>query len=179
MQPLGPFLAKNFGTTVSPWVVTMEALAPFRQAQPPRPDGDPKPLPYLWHDADQQHGAFNVGIEALILTEAMRSKGMPPHRLAASNVNHLYWTIAQMVAHHTSNGCNLRPGDLLATGTVSGGPAIRRVPRAVRGRQAEVECRQARPGLSSTTATADPARHGAARRLRADRLRLSRPGHVR
>jgi fumarylacetoacetase len=119
MQPLGPFLSKNFGTTISPWVVTMEALAPFRQAQPPRPEGDPRPLPYLWHETDQQHGAFNVDIEALILTDAMRSKRMPPHRLALSNVNHLYWTIAQMVAHHTCSGCNLQPGDLFGSGTIS------------------------------------------------------------
>jgi fumarylacetoacetase len=117
--PLGPFLAKNFGTTVSPWVVTMEALAPFRQAQPPRPAGDPRPLPYLWDEADQKEGAFNIAIEALVLTTAMREKGMPPHRLALSNVNHLYWTLAQMVAHHTCGGCNLQPGDLFGSGTIS------------------------------------------------------------
>ncbi|HKA40961.1 MAG TPA: fumarylacetoacetase [Burkholderiales bacterium] len=119
MQPLGPFLAKNFGTTVSPWVITTEALAPFRQAQPPRPDGDPRPLPYLWHEADQQHGAYDVEIEALILTAAMRAGRMPPHRLALSNLNHLYWTIAQMVAHHTCSGCNLQAGDLFGSGTIS------------------------------------------------------------
>jgi fumarylacetoacetase len=117
--PLGPFLAKNFGTTVSPWVVTMDALAPFRQAQPPRPAGDPRPLAYLWDDADQKEGAFNVELEALLLTSAMRDKGMSPHRLCLSNVSHLYWTVAQMVAHHTCGGCNLRPGDLFGSGTIS------------------------------------------------------------
>jgi fumarylacetoacetase len=119
-QPLGPFLAKNFTTTISPWVVTMEALAPFRQAQPPRPEGDPKPLAYLWDESDQSGGALDVKIEALIRTQAMRVKDMPAHRLSLSNVSHLYWTLAQMVAHHSSNGCNLQPGDLLGTGTLSG-----------------------------------------------------------
>jgi len=117
--PLGPFLAKNFGTTISPWVVTMEALAPFRQAQPPRPSGDPRPLAYLWDEADQKDGAFNVDIEALMLTEAMRAKGMAPHRISLSNLSHLYWTLAQMVAHHTCSGCNLQPGDLFGSGTIS------------------------------------------------------------
>jgi fumarylacetoacetase len=119
MQPLGPFLAKNFGTTISPWIVTMEALAPFRQAQPPRPAGDPQPLPYLWDEADQRHGAYNVALELLVITEGMRAKRMQPHRLALSNASHLYWTVAQMVAHHTCGGCNLQPGDLFGSGTVS------------------------------------------------------------
>src|SRR5687768_13167287 len=119
MQPLGPFLAKNFGTTISPWVVTMEALAPFRRPQPARPAGDPPPLPYLWDETDQAQGALDVQIEALILTEAMRAKGGPPHRLALSNVSHLYWTLAQMVAHHTCAGCNLQAGDLFGSGTIS------------------------------------------------------------
>jgi fumarylacetoacetase len=117
--PLGPFLAKNFSTTVSPWVVTAEALSPFQQSQPPRPDGDPRPLPYLWDDNDQQHGAFDVTIEAYIATEAMRAKGMPAQRVAVSNLKHLYWTIGQMVAHHTCGGCNLQPGDLFGSGTIS------------------------------------------------------------
>jgi fumarylacetoacetase len=119
MPPLGPFLAKNFGTTVSPWIVTVEALAPFRIPQPPRPQGDPRPLSYLWDEADQQDGAFDVGLEALIATEAMRARREPPHRLALSNVRHLYWTVAQMVAHHTCGGCNLQPGDLFGSGTIS------------------------------------------------------------
>jgi fumarylacetoacetase len=117
--PLGPFLAKNFGTTVSPWIVTMEALAPFRQPQAPRAPSDPKPLPYLWDDGDQASGAYDIAIEALIRTEKMRAQGTPPHRVAASNVNHLYWTLAQLVAHHTSGGCNLQPGDLFGSGTLS------------------------------------------------------------
>jgi fumarylacetoacetase len=119
MAPLGPFLAKNFATTISPWVVTSEALAPFRRSQPKRPDGDPPPLPYLWDGTDQAQGAFDVEIEALISTAAMRDKGAPPHRLAASNLGHLYWTVAQMVAHHTCGGCNLQPGDLFGSGTIS------------------------------------------------------------
>jgi fumarylacetoacetase len=118
-QPLGPFLSKNFGTTISPWVVTMEALAPFRQAQQPRPEGDPRPLPYLWDEADQERGAFDITLEAWLSTEAMRRDGTPAHRLSVSNVNHLYWTLAQMVAHHTCGGCNLQPGDLFGSGTIS------------------------------------------------------------
>jgi fumarylacetoacetase len=118
-QPLGPFLAKNFGTTISPWVVTMEALAPYARAQPPRPEGDPQPLPYLWDEADQAYGAFDIGLEVLIRTRSMRDRGMPAHRLSASNVKHLYWTLAQMVAHHTSGGCNLQAGDIFGSGTLS------------------------------------------------------------
>jgi fumarylacetoacetase len=119
-QPLGPFLAKNFGSTISPWVITSEALAPFRVAQPPRPAGDPQPLPYLWNDADQQTGAFDIALEALLLTESLRTKGLPPHRMSASNTTDLYWTLAQLVAHHTCGGCNLAAGDLFGTGTISG-----------------------------------------------------------
>src|SRR5437660_1105010 len=119
-QPLGPFLAKNFGTTVSPWVITSEALAPFRVAQPPRPAGDPRPLPYLWDAADQQTGAFDIVLEALLLTEGLRAKGLPPHQMSASNTTDLYWTLAQLVAHHTCGGCNLAAGDLFGTGTISG-----------------------------------------------------------
>jgi fumarylacetoacetase len=118
--PLGPFLGKSFGSTVSNWIVTTEALAPFRAAQPPRPDSDPRPLPYLWDDADQQAGAFDIALEALILTETMRAKGMPAHQMSASNTLDLYWTVAQFVAHHTCNGCNLEAGDLFGTGTISG-----------------------------------------------------------
>jgi fumarylacetoacetase len=119
-QPLGPFLAKNFATTISCWIVTPEALAPFRRSQPPRPDGDPGPLPYLLDSADQETGAFDIELQVLLLTEQMRQRSMPPHRLAVSNARHMYWTAAQMVAHHTSGGCDLRPGDLLGTGTISG-----------------------------------------------------------
>jgi len=119
-QPLGPFLAKNFHSTVSPWIVTAEALAPFRNAQPSRPEGDPQPLPYLWDDADQREGAFDIALEALLLTETMRAKGLPPHRMSQSNTLDLYWTLAQLVTHHTCGGCNLEPGDLFGTGTISG-----------------------------------------------------------
>ena len=119
-QPLGPFLGKNFGTTVSPWIITPEALAPFCVVQPTRPPGDPQPLPYLWDDADQRSGAFDIALEALLLTAEMRAKSMPAHRMSASNTIDLYWTIAQLVAHHTCGGCNLAPGDLFGTGTISG-----------------------------------------------------------
>jgi fumarylacetoacetase len=119
-QPLGPFLGKSFGSTVSPWVITTEALAPFRVAQPPRPAGDPRPLPYLWEEADQKEGAFDIALEALLITEGLRAKGLSPHRMSASNTTDLYWTVAQMIAHHSCNGCNLTAGDLFGTGTISG-----------------------------------------------------------
>jgi fumarylacetoacetase len=119
-QPLGPFLAKSFHTTVSPWIVTPEALAPFWQAQPPRPEGDPEPLPYLQNSGDQQHGALNLQLEATLSSRAMREEGIAPHVLSRSAASDMYWTAAQILAHHTSNGCNLRPGDLLGTGTISG-----------------------------------------------------------
>jgi fumarylacetoacetase len=118
-QPLGPFLAKNFQTTISPWVITAEALAPFRVAQPARPDGDPEPLAYLWDNADQASGAFAIELEVSILTETMRKKGLPAHRLSHATASNMYWTVAQIVTHHASNGCNLNPGDLLGTGTIS------------------------------------------------------------
>jgi fumarylacetoacetase len=119
-QPLGPFLSKNFASTVSAWIVTPEALAPFRIQQSPRPAGDPEPLPYLSSKADQLHGAMEIELEVLILTEGLRKEGLPPHRVALSNTRHMYWTPAQLVTHHTCNGCNLGAGDLLGTGTISG-----------------------------------------------------------
>ncbi len=119
-QPLGPFLAKSFATTISPWIVTMEALAPFRTPSFPRADGDPQPLPYLDSPENREHGGFDIKLEVLIATEQMRQQNLAPHRLSASNTKDLYWTFAQMLTHHSSNGCNLRPGDLLASGTVSG-----------------------------------------------------------
>jgi fumarylacetoacetase len=119
-QPLGPFLAKSFATTISPWIVTPEALAPFRIAQTPRPEGDPRPLPYLWDDADQRQGALNLRLEVLLLTSAMRAAGTKPHCLSFGNACNAYWTVAQMVAHHSSNGCDLRSGDLFGSGTLSG-----------------------------------------------------------
>ncbi len=121
-QPLGPFLAKSFCTTLSPWIVTPEALAPFRVAQPPRPDGAPPPPAHLLDEADQRAGALDVLLQAFLLTPAMRARGAAPHPLSAASATNLYWTPAQMLAHHTTNGCNLRPGDLLGSGTVSGAP---------------------------------------------------------
>lgn len=118
-QPLGPFLAKNFHSTVSPWVVTSAAMAPFRAAQPARPEGDPAPLPYLSADADQTHGALAIDLEVHLLTDQMRGDGLRPHRLSHAPASNMYWTVAQMIAHHASNGCDLRVGDLLGTGTIS------------------------------------------------------------
>jgi fumarylacetoacetase len=118
-QPLGPFLAKNFCSTVSPWIITPEALAPFRIAQPPRPEGDPKPMDYLWDTTDQAQGALGLELEAFLTTPGLREKGLPPHRLSHGQSSGLYWTPAQLVAHHASGGCNLRTGDLLGTGTIS------------------------------------------------------------
>lgn len=119
-QPLGPFLAKSLATFVSPWIITTEALAPFRIAQPPRPTGDPAPLAHLHDASDQANGCFDIGFEVLLLTSKLRAGGSAPHRLSRCNASMLYWTAAQMVAHHSSNGCDLRPGDLFGSGTVSG-----------------------------------------------------------
>jgi len=119
-QPLGPFLGKSFATTVSLWVVTMEALAPFRTAAFARPQGDPAPLAYLNSPADQEKGGLDLWLEVSLLTPQMKSTGMAPVLLGKSNFRDMYWTMAQMLTHHTSNGCNLRSGDLLASGTVSG-----------------------------------------------------------
>ena len=119
-QPLGPFLAKNFLTSISPWIVTAEALAPFRIAQPPRPAGDPAPLPHLWDERDQAQGGYAIELEAWLSTAAMRAAGSQPLRLSRTSADNLYWTVGQMVAHHTSNGCDLQAGDLLGTGTISG-----------------------------------------------------------
>lgn len=119
-QPLGPFLAKNFHSTVSPWVVTAEALAPFRRAQEKRPADDPHPLPYLWDAGDQEGGALDLTLTVMLRSAAMREAGLPPLRLSQTGAHHLYWTPAQLLAHHASNGCDLHPGDLLGTGTISG-----------------------------------------------------------
>jgi fumarylacetoacetase len=119
-QPLGPFLAKNFATTISPWIVTPEALAPFRIAQPPRPEGDPAPLPYLWDETDQRAGGLDITLEVFLRTARMREAGAAPHRLSRGNARHAYWTMAQLVTHHSSNGCDLCPGDLFGSGTLSG-----------------------------------------------------------
>jgi len=119
-QPLGPFLAKNFASTISPWVVTMEALAPFRVPAFVRPKDDPSPLPYLSSSEEERRGGIDLTIEVYLLSPEMRNRKMEPVRVSRGNFKEMYWTLAQMVAHHTCNGCNLRPGDLLGSGTVSG-----------------------------------------------------------
>ena len=119
-QPLGPFLAKNFATTISPFVVTMEALAPFRTTAFDRPEGDPAPLDYLADEQDQKLGGIDLNLEVYIETQKMRDGKIKPHMLSRSNMKDLYWTIGQMFTHHASNGCNLQTGDLMATGTISG-----------------------------------------------------------
>jgi fumarylacetoacetase len=118
-QPLGPFLAKNFASTISPWIITPEALAPFRAPQPARPKGDPAPLDYLNDVADQAEGALALDLEVLIQTLKMKAEGDTPFALSQGSALNMYWTVAQFIAHHTSGGCNLNPGDLLGTGTIS------------------------------------------------------------
>ncbi len=119
-QPLGPFLAKNFASTISPWVVTMEALAPFRSPLR-RPEGDPSPLPYLDGAANRLSGAMDIQLELLLQTAAMRKADLPATTLSRSNAAEAaYWTAAQLVTHHTVGGCNLQCGDLLGSGTLSG-----------------------------------------------------------
>lgn len=118
-QPLGPFLAKNFHSTISPWVVTAEALAPFYAAQPERPAGDPAPMPYLWDEGDQAAGALQIALSVALASAAMRASDTPPAVLGSGPASNMYWTAAQIVTHHASNGCNLLPGDLLGTGTIS------------------------------------------------------------
>jgi fumarylacetoacetase len=119
-QPLGPFLAKSFASTLSPWIVTLEALAPFRCAALERAPDDPKPLPYLSDEADQRAGGFAIEVEMHLRSARMRQEKMAPMRLSRGSFRDSYWTLAQIVAHQTSNGCNLQPGDLLGSGTISG-----------------------------------------------------------
>jgi fumarylacetoacetase len=119
-QPLGPFLAKSFATTISPWIVTEAAMAPFRLPQPPRQAGDPSPLPYLLDAADQAAGALALTLDVSLLTRQMRAAGAAPAHLSSVTADALYWTVAQLLTHHASNGCDLRPGDLLGSGTISG-----------------------------------------------------------
>lgn len=119
-QPLGPFLSKSFASTISPWVVMPEALEPYRMPQPTRAHGDPQPLAYLLDEKDQTQGAFDITLEALLSTAAMRKAGIAPQRITSSNTLRMYWTVAQMIAHHTVNGCALQPGDLFGSGTLSG-----------------------------------------------------------
>ena len=118
-QPLGPFLAKNFATTVSPWVVTSEALEPYRASAAMRPAGDPEPLDYLRSNGDVERGGIAASFEVLIVSARMRQDGLEPMRLSLGSFTGMYWTVAQMLTHHASNGCNLRSGDLLASGTIS------------------------------------------------------------
>ncbi|HEY8433804.1 MAG TPA: fumarylacetoacetase [Sphingomicrobium sp.] len=119
-QPLGPFLAKNFLTSVSAWVVSPDALAPFRAPMPPRPQGDPQPLPYLDDPADRASGGLAVQLEVTLSTAQMRKDGVAPHILSRGSADAaMYWSAAQIVAHHSANGCNLQPGDLIGTGTLS------------------------------------------------------------
>ena len=118
--PLGPFLSKSLSTSISPFVVTSEALAPFRTAALKRPDGDPAPLPYLYADSDQRFGGLDLSMEALIQTTKMQDNNEPPFRITKTNFKEMYWTVAQMLAHHTSNGCNLGTVDLIGSGTASG-----------------------------------------------------------
>ena len=119
MAPLGPFLAKNFATTISPWIVTMEALAPYRQAWV-RPADHPQPLAYLDSEANRAHGAIDIRLEVWLESAKARTEGSGPSRLSATSFRHQYWSIAQMVAHHTVGGCSLNPGDLFGSGTISG-----------------------------------------------------------
>ncbi len=119
MNPLGPFLGKNFATTISPWIVTMEALLPYRQAWS-RADGEPQPLAYLEAASNRQLGALDIALEVALQTAQRQGNGDPPARLSRTSFRHQYWTVAQMVTHHTMGGCNLQPGDLLGSGTISG-----------------------------------------------------------
>jgi fumarylacetoacetase len=119
MAPLGPFHGKNFATTISPWIVTLEALAPFRQPWD-RPAGDPQPLPYLESPLNRAQGAFDIQLEVWLESNRLRAAGAQPQRLSHTSFKHQYWSIAQMVAHHSVGGCNLQPGDLLGSGTISG-----------------------------------------------------------
>jgi fumarylacetoacetase len=119
-QPLGPFLSKSFATTLSPWVVTGDALAPFRIPAFARESGDPAPLPYLQNDDDAARGGIDLVLEVCLRTRSMRERGEPATRLSRARFADMYWTVAQMLVHHASNGCNMRPGDLLASGTISG-----------------------------------------------------------
>jgi fumarylacetoacetase len=119
-QPLGPFLSKSFATTISPWVVTMEALAPYRTPAFSRPPGDPAPLGYLDSAVTRSEGGLGLTVEVYLSTARMRAEGLAAHRLSKGSAADLYWGLEQMFTHHASNGCNLRPGDLFATGTISG-----------------------------------------------------------
>ncbi|MBT3989820.1 MAG: fumarylacetoacetase [Rhodospirillaceae bacterium] len=119
-QPLGPFLAKNFATTISPWIVTMEAMAPYRQGVYQRPADDPQPLAYLTSDAHEKSGGLNIVLDVAIATEKMRSEGQAPMVVGTPVFKDMYWSVFQMLTHHASGGCNLQPGDFYGSGTISG-----------------------------------------------------------
>jgi fumarylacetoacetase len=119
-QPLGPFLSKSFATSVSPWIVSLDALAPFRAPAFARAEDDPRPLPYLLDDENERAGGVAITLEVLLSTSRMRATGHPAMRVSTGSFTTMYWTVAQLLTHHASNGCNLQPGDLLASGTVSG-----------------------------------------------------------
>ena len=141
-QPLGPFLAKNFATTLSPWIVSLQALAPFRVPLA-RPAGDPPLLDYLTSKSNDESGGFDIQLEALLQTASMRERHDPPQRLSVASFRHSYWTVAQMIAHHTVNGCNLRAGDLLGTGTQSGPtPERGRLAPRIELRRPAADCRR-------------------------------------
>jgi len=118
-QPLGPFLSKSFASTISPWIVTLEALAPYRVPFT-RPQGDPQPLPYLDSEANRAGGSLDIQLQVGLLTSQMRAAGQPDAQICRTSYRHAYWTVAQMVTHHTINGCNLQPGDMFGSGTLSG-----------------------------------------------------------
>ncbi len=117
---MGPFLSKSFATSISPWIVTLEALEPYRCPAFARPPEDPPPLPYLDSAANVVHGGIDLTLEVWLSSEKMREQNVAPLLVSRGNFKEMYWTAAQMLTHHASNGCNLRPGDLLASGTVSG-----------------------------------------------------------
>ncbi len=159
-QPLGPFLAKSFATSISPWIVPLEALAPFRIPAPPRPAGDPAPLPYLTTETPHRD-AFDLNLEVTLQSSRMRAANISPLLITQANLRELYWTPAQLIAHHTSNGCNLRPGDLLATGTISGSNP------GSEGCLLELQSRE-----SESQESQSPARQSRERQLRCAPLRL-------
>ena len=119
-QPLGPFLAKNFATSISPWIVTLDALEPFRRPRYVRPEGDPAPLPHLESERDRARGGFDLQLEVLLSSRNMDEMGISFESVSHATFRDMYWTLGQMLTHHASNGCNLRPGDLIASGTISG-----------------------------------------------------------
>ena len=119
-QPLGPFLAKSFATTISPWIVTLDALEPFRVPLSPRAAGDPAPLPYLADANDAERGGFDITVEVWLRSKQMRDRNLAPMRVSRGSMRDMYWSIGQLIAHHTSNGCNMQAGDIVASGTISG-----------------------------------------------------------